>query len=140
MSLHAAFIPFVLALLLALGLATPPSSAQTLARRNQPSESGLFNVSFTAQLTPITINRIHNWLVHVEDPTGAPVANARIMVGGGMPAHNHGLPTSPRMTRYLGSGDYLIEGMKFHMNGSWEITFDITAAGVSDRIVFRFAL
>ena len=128
------------ALVLVLTLTVPSTSAETLQRHNQLSDAGLLKVSFQAQLTPISINRMHNWLVHIEDPLGRPVEDARIVVAGGMPDHNHGLPTRPRMTRYLGQGDYLIEGMKFHMNGKWEVRLEITVADTTDRIVFRFEL
>ena len=50
---------------------------------------------------------------------------AAITLEGGMPEHDHGLPTSPRMTAELGSGDYRIEGIRFHMSGVWEITATI---------------
>jgi hypothetical protein len=53
------------------------------------------------------------------------VADAQINVNGGMPAHDHGLATSPRVTRYLGEGQYLLEGVRFHMPGEWLMKLDI---------------
>jgi hypothetical protein len=41
---------------------------------------------------------------------GEPVENATIAVDGDMPEHGHGLPTCPQVTKYLGNGDYLVEG------------------------------
>lgn len=51
-----------------------------------------------------------------------------------MPVHNHGMPTQPRMTRELGGGRYLVEGMRFHMRGEWIVEMRITSGGVSDIV------
>jgi hypothetical protein len=64
------------------------------------------------------------------------VEDAEIEFEGGMPAHDHGFPTQPRVTRYLGGGAYLVEGVKFNMTGWWEFSFEIRAGGRSD--VARF--
>jgi hypothetical protein len=50
------------------------------------------------------------------------------------------MPTHPLVTQNLGNGDYLVEGMKFQMGGWWVIDFDISAAGVSDRVSFNLIL
>jgi hypothetical protein len=76
----------------------------------------------------------------VETPDGEPVENAEIKVDGGMPEHGHGLPTKPQMTEYLGEGDYRVEGMKFQMTGWWEVKFDITAEGQTDKVTFNLML
>ena len=104
------------------------------------SQSDLFQVGYESQQQPITINRMHNWVLHVETADGQPVENADITLLGGMPEHDHGLPSSPRMTQYLGNGDYLIEGIRFHMNGSWEITITISAGGDRDTVVILLEL
>ena len=104
------------------------------------SQSGLFQVSYMSKLQPISINRIHNWVLHVTTADGQPVTNAGITVAGGMPEHNHGLPTLPRTTQVLGNGDYLIEGMRFHMNGYWEISITINAGSDHDTIVIPLEL
>ena len=104
------------------------------------SQSDLFQVGYESQQQPITINRMHNWVLHVETADGQPVENADIRLLGGMPEHDHGLPSSPRMTQYLGNGDYLIEGIRFHMNGSWEITITISAGGDRDTVVILLEL
>ena len=62
---------------------------------------------------------------------------ARIAVDGGMPQHGHGLPTRPRVTRELGDGSYLLEGMKFSMTGWWEIKLAIDAAEGTDKVTFN---
>ncbi|MFQ6004298.1 MAG: FixH family protein [Woeseia sp.] len=104
------------------------------------SRNGLFHVSYESRLDPIVINRIHSWVVHLETADDEPIRNAKITVSGGMPAHDHGLPTRPRMTRQLGNGDYLIEGMRFHMNGFWQIEITISADGGTDTVIVELEL
>jgi hypothetical protein len=76
----------------------------------------------------------------VESAEGTPVEDATITVDGDMPEHGHGLPTSPRVTRYLGNGDYLVEGFKFQMGGRWLVDFTITANGQTDAVHFNMML
>lgn len=104
------------------------------------SKSGYYRVSYTSKLNPIVINRIHSWVLHVETADSKPVVDAEITVDGGMPAHDHGLPTSPRTTQYLGDGNYVIEGLRFHMNGYWEIVITINARGRRDTVVIPLDL
>ena len=47
---------------------------------------------------------MHSWMLTVKTPDGKPVEDAKVAIGGGMPDHNHGLPTSPQMTEHLGRG------------------------------------
>ena len=104
------------------------------------SEHGLYSVSFDSALDPIEINRIHSWLLHIETVDGQSLENAEISVDGGMPAHAHGLPTQPRVAANLGDGNYRLEGVRFHMPGSWEITITIEANGTTDRVVIALEL
>jgi len=108
--------------------------------RTVRTERDLFVISYEPGLQPVAINRMHSWVVHVETAEGSPVANASVTLIGGMPDHDHGLPTVPRSTQYLGEGDYLVEGIKFHMNGRWEITISIEAEGGSDVVTFELQL
>ena len=104
------------------------------------SSSGHFQVSVAPDLEPLAINTIHRWVVQVLAADGAPVPMAQITVRGGMPAHDHGLPTRPEATRYLGEGRYLIEGMRFHMAGYWEVVLGIETDAQSDEVVIRLEL
>ena len=57
-----------------------------------------------------------------------------------MPQHGHGLPTKPQVTRELGNGDHLVEGMKFNMGGWWVVKFRVNAMAGSDSLVFNLKL
>lgn len=103
-------------------------------------ESGLYRIAYTSNLDPIRINEIHAWVLHVETADGEPVPDAEITLEGGMPAHDHGLPTRPQVTEYLGEGDYRIGGMRFHMSGDWEIDVTIDAAPGRDVCTISLTL
>lgn len=104
------------------------------------TRSGYYRVSFESELQPLVINKIHSWTFHVETPAGDPVEGAIITVTGGMPLHNHGLPTDPKMTAEVGGGDYRMEGMRFHMNGEWELFVTIDVEGRRDTVVIPLTL
>jgi hypothetical protein len=103
------------------------------------SQRGIYTVHYESTLDPIEINRMHSWtLVVTRD--GEPVEDADITVSGGMPEHDHGMPTRPRITAELGGGRYRLEGMRFHMNGDWEIVLEIDADGSRDTVVITLVL
>lgn len=104
------------------------------------SDNGLFNVSYTASTGNVPVNQMHQWTLHVETSDGKPVEDATITVDGDMPQHGHGLPTQPRVTKNLGNGDYLVDGMKFQMGGWWLMDFTIATNGQTDAVHFNMLL
>ena len=124
--------------ILALAFVFVMSLTPLLASEDDDSwltRSGYYRVSFDSALTPIVINTIHAWVFHIQNPDGGPVTGATISVTGGMPLHNHGLPTDPRMTTEIGNGDYLVEGVRFHMNGYWELLVTVDVDGKRDTVI-----
>ena len=69
---------------------------------SQATENGLFTVSAVSRLDPVVINETHAWTLHIETADGNIVADAEISVEGGMPEHDHGFPTAPRVTENMG--------------------------------------
>ena len=104
------------------------------------SDNDLFRVSYVSSPEVVPVNQMHQWTLHVETADGQPVENATITVDGDMPQHGHGLPTRPQVTKNLGNGDYLVEGMKFQMGGWWVMDFTISAEGQSDAVHFNVML
>ena len=104
------------------------------------SKRGLYRVSIVSSIEPIEINRIHEWVVHIETVDGEPVERATLTVVGGMPEHDHGLPTSPRVTAELGNGDYRVQGMRFHMAGEWLIAIAIEDGVRTDSVAISLNL
>lgn len=121
-----------------MGAEAPPESLDLAT--TMLSDQGNFNVSYESSITPIPLNQIHAWTIHVETSDGQLLDPVEIRIDGGMPQHGHGLPTEPRMTQDLGSGDYLVEGMKFNMPGWWTVTFHITAGDLSDSVTFNLVV
>jgi hypothetical protein len=99
-------------------------------------DSTHYRVSYKSKVEPLPLNRIHSWVVHVETLDGKPVEKAKVAIYGGMPIHKHGLPTEPAVTE-LGNGDYLVEGLKFSMNGWWQIWLRIRAGSDTDKVKFN---
>ena len=104
------------------------------------SRSGEFRVRYAGDLQPPAINRIHGGVLHLETRTEEAVADAQITIAGGMPEHDHGLPTQPRVTGYLGDGNYRVEGLRYHMHGAWELVITIDAQGKRDTVVIPLQL
>ena len=108
--------------------------------RTRTSEGGLYRATIEPQGDTIPQGKLHKWTLHLETASGAPVDSARVAVDGGMPQHGHGLPTKPRVTRDLGNGDHLVEGMKFNMGGWWVVKFRVDAPAGRDSLVFNVRL
>ncbi len=101
---------------------------------------GLYKAAVAPQANPIVVGAMHAWTVTVQTPDGAPVKVARIGIDGGMPQHGHGLPTAPQVTKDLGGGRYLVEGMRFNMPGWWELDLAIDSAAGADAVTFNLVL
>ena len=108
--------------------------------RTRTSEAGLYRATIRPQGDSIPKGKLQRWTLHLETSAGAPVDSATLAVDGGMPQHGHGLPTKPRVTRALGNGDHLVEGMKFNMGGWWVVKFRVNAAAGADSVVFNLSL
>lgn len=102
---------------------TTSANAQQPDLRIETSEG--LRILIHSQLSPLQINRIHSWHVKIVDAHSKPVTNARVAVTGGMPEHDHGLPTQPRVTEEINPGTYLLEGVRFHMPGKWSMVISI---------------
>lgn len=108
--------------------------------RTRSSESGLYRATIKPQGDSIPQGKLHRWVLHLETAKGAPVDACDITVDGGMPQHGHGLPTKPRVTRDLGNGDHLVDGMKFNMGGWWVVKFRVASTSGTDSVVFNLKL
>ena len=66
--------------------------------------------------------------------------NLTIIIGGGMPAHHHGLPTEPIINWSQSSKTYPIKGLKFSMPGKWVLHFYINDKdhNIKDVATFNF--
>jgi len=106
----------------------------------QAAQASEFVVTYSTPDGPPEINQMHSWVLHVETDQGVPVEGAEIEVDGGMPAHDHGLPTKPRVTEELGGGDYRLDGVRFHMSGYWEMVITIRSDDSEETVVVSLTL
>jgi hypothetical protein len=104
------------------------------------SKSGRYRLSYQSQVNPIVINQIHNWILRLENAEGLTVSGADITLEGGMPEHDHGLPTKPRITESRDENYYLVEGMRFHMSGHWELEIKIIQGTNTDTALISLDL
>ncbi|TFL16560.1 FixH family protein [Jannaschia formosa] len=107
---------------------------------SKATASGLYLAALAPVTEPVTVGPMHSWTVSLTDAAGAPIEAASISVDGGMPQHGHGLPTAPAVTRSIGKGQFLIEGMKFNMSGWWVIDLSIDSAAGADTVTFNLML
>ncbi|MEP9371538.1 FixH family protein [Mesorhizobium sp. KR1-2] len=119
--------------------APSPESAPSFSL-SKASENGTYLVAIEPEAPPVKVGELHTWMVTVKTQDGKPVEGASITISGGMPAHGHGLPTSPEVTAQLGEGRYRVEGVKFSMGGAWEFRFAVSAPAGDDEAVFNLKL
>jgi len=116
--------------------ASTTAGGSTPSEGSQPTSGGLYTVRWRSDGGSIPLNTLHTWTVHVDSAGGVPVADAQLNVDGGMPAHNHGMPSRPEVTANLGGGDYRVEGMQFQMPGAWVITVSVAGPAGNDVVAF----
>jgi hypothetical protein len=104
------------------------------------SEHGKYRVNMASRLNPVAINKMHSWTVQIRKPDGSAVDNTKVKIAGGMPLHGHPLPTMPRVTKNLGDGKYLIEGVRFNMAGWWKLKIAIGEGHHMDNVTFNLVL
>jgi len=117
-----------------------PATAREPAKQSAPgsgvSEAGHYRVSLHPADGEIPLGQLHGWIVEVATADGEPFAPIRLAMDGGMPQHGHGLVTQPRVTRTLGLGRLLVEGVKFHMNGDWRLRLELVGPTGPDVAIF----
>ena len=82
---------------------------------------------------------VNTWNVHVRDTADAGVSGCDVAVSLYMPAHMHGSSVVPKVAEIPNdAGGYTVSDLYFFMPGLWEVTFDLTCAEVTDRVVYSF--
>lgn len=125
---------------LAIVYMTAPAKPGPDLARTKNSAKGVYSLAIAPEAGEPKQGELHAWVVTVTTRQGAPVEGAAITVEGGMPEHAHGLPTSPVATDYLGEGRYRIEGVKFSMNGWWQLRLGIAGPAGVDEATFNLVL
>lgn len=110
----------------------PPADA-----KQSLSNAGAYLVSYVTEPSPIPLNEafaIRFWVEPMMADHSA-VDELEVAVDARMPEHHHGMYRQPKV-KSLGDGAFEATGMLFHMPGYWELYFDITHAGVTERAQF----
>jgi hypothetical protein len=109
-------------------------------RTDKASDAGVFQVRLDAPAGGIQLNQMGTWEIVVATPAGEAVRGARIDVIGGMPLHNHGFPTAPRVGAESRPGVYPLQGVRLGMGGWWQVLLAISADGTTDTASFDFVV
>lgn len=141
-----------LTLLMACGCASPtrtPSPTAAPATATPPTtvgqrittSGGAYVLSVSPVAGAIPANELFAMQVTVFDAggSGSIVRNVQLAVDATMPAHHHGMNTRPKVAQNP-DGSFLVTGVLLHMSGDWELTFDITAKGVTQRAMMPVTL
>jgi hypothetical protein len=62
-----------------------------------------------------------------------------VRVDATMPEHKHGMNYATTI-KANGEGRYQVDGLLFHMPGSWEVAFDVRSGGDIQRLTHDFVL
>ncbi|MBC8145517.1 MAG: FixH family protein [bacterium] len=89
---------------------------------------------------PLVTGAMQRLTLNVTDSDGHELDSIAIAVGGGMPDHGHGLPTTPKATRQTARGAYQIDGVRFNMGGWWVLAFALDGPAGADTVTFNFDL
>lgn len=108
---------------------TPPADAKECV-----SNAGNYVVHFVTTPDPIPLNEMFSirFWVTPKSADDAATDALDIAVDARMPQHHHGMYRQPKVTS-LGGGCYEATGLLFHMPGYWELYFDISHAGMTER-------
>jgi len=121
-----------------MAMMAPPANLDY--SRVRTSVNGRYHAAIKPDGDSIPQGKLQKWTLHLETASGSPIDDATVSVDGGMPQHGHGLPTKPLVTRHLGNGDHLVEGMKFNMGGWWVVKFRVNTTAGADSVVFNLKL
>lgn len=101
--------------------------AQTLT-----SAAGTYEVTFVTTPSSIPMNESFEVRGCVRTVNGQSASKVALMVDAAMPEHQHGMNTKPRV-EVSADNCFHVDGMLFHMPGRWELYFDITQDGITER-------
>lgn len=134
--------PVRLLLGLALGLAAIAASACAFAQACKPAiegttlESKRYVLSYRTD--KVEIGSHFNLEIFVCRKPNSPEVET-LSVNATMPEHGHGMNYAPSVKK-LGPGHWRAEGLMFHMQGRWELVFELRANGSSDVLRSSFDL
>lgn len=126
-SLNLIFFPMCFFLYAAPGAASNLSKSWSLHDRKMRIQVHPVD-RFGKDLDSIPLNQVIQLRVDIIAVDHLPINDlALFKFDAQMPAHRHGMVTKAKISS-TGSQRYLIEGVKLHMPGMWQLVFDLKAA------------
>lgn len=109
-----------------------PQSPSPYARLT--SNDRTYLVLFASDPAPIPLNESFALNVCIFDAAdcSAPLSDVTLDVDAAMPAHQHGMIRQPHVRQHP-DGSFTANGLLFHMPGHWELYFDVTRQGTTER-------
>lgn len=80
----------------------------------------------------VPLNELFQLKFKVMDKDGNVPKEKGIMVNACMPDHNHCMFVKPEVEK-TSDGEFLVKGLKFHMQGHWEIYVDVTDGKLGEK-------
>lgn len=98
------------------------------------SNAGTWRIVWRARPDTIPLDEPFGLTVWVLDPgTGdAPRRDVALVVDAGMPQHQHGMNRVPTLAA-RDDGGFDVDGLLFHMPGTWTLFFDVQQGGITER-------
>ncbi|MGI9013816.1 MAG: hypothetical protein ACR2GY_06150 [Phycisphaerales bacterium] len=93
---------------------------------------GAWVIAWRSLPAAIPLNETFMLEVNVESTTDVDARDVELAVDARMPHHRHGMLTQPELQR-IGTSTWMVHGMQCHMPGRWELSFDISHAGITER-------
>ena len=112
------------------GLAAPVCGAGL--RGAQTIKSGHYLLAYRTQPAKIVVGKHFSIELVTCSVSGAPAPDG-IAVDAYMPEHGHGM-NYKAIVKPAGNARYRADGLMFHMPGRWDLTFELRAAGKTERL------
>lgn len=118
----------------AASASVPAHGAQNA--REAASALGTYRVRIEPRPDPIPLNDHFELRIVVADAAGtaAPPGTLSVSVNAVMPAHGHGMTTTPTVSAR--DSGYHVTGLLFHMPGEWQLWVDVAKDGPPERTRF----
>jgi hypothetical protein len=119
--------------------AAAPSGSSGLAV-TAVSDNGTFQLTLQPATVPVPVNELFELQVTVAVLRELHDANpVWLDLQTEMPGHGHGMNTRARVEP-LGDGRFVVRGLLLHMQGQWQLTFDVAKGRTHETAIVRFVL
>lgn len=116
---------------------SPLDEETTTAPIFRETAGRLYRVALEPRVTPIPPARPHDWDLRIENADGSDFSAERIWIEGGLPAEGIELLLRPRVSPPQGPGQFVVEGVNFHVRGDWVLRVELVGEAGPDRADFE---